>query len=119
MKFLKYDVAGAWVIDPTPHPDERGLPNPDMQLSLALQHDQTSKVIVCRRERWIYCPSAKGHSPRRAINLFMNPSMRAMLSPIGFSQAMITAGSVQLRFELGRDVRSEPKTALEGREIAA
>jgi dTDP-4-dehydrorhamnose 3,5-epimerase len=24
MKFLKCDVAGAWVIDPTPHPDERG-----------------------------------------------------------------------------------------------
>jgi dTDP-4-dehydrorhamnose 3,5-epimerase len=24
MKFLKCDVAGAWVIDPTPHTDERG-----------------------------------------------------------------------------------------------
>jgi dTDP-4-dehydrorhamnose 3,5-epimerase len=24
MKFSKCDVAGAWVIDPTPHPDERG-----------------------------------------------------------------------------------------------
>jgi dTDP-4-dehydrorhamnose 3,5-epimerase len=24
MKFLKCDVAGAWVIDPAPHPDERG-----------------------------------------------------------------------------------------------
>ena len=43
MKFLKCNVAGAWVIDPTSHPDKRGLSNPDLQRSFALQHDQNVK----------------------------------------------------------------------------